>query len=204
MLISGFSPGGTSQAKDKEWDSARYADTIVSAGGLGAYSNAGIYNYTLQALTTATNLVAFSIILWSISATMDLGVFGVRIPGFLFWCAVGWALFGTGVMHLIGRKLSAQLFRQQAVEANFRFDLARVREYGEQIALLKGEPREIDRADRVFGVSNPSAWSSEHSRSDAADQAERTGLDLRTIAIAPIFDSYQDALHLEGIAEEKY
>ncbi|WP_313600917.1 NAD+ synthase [Aeromicrobium phoceense] len=57
-------------------------------------------------------------------------------------------------------------------------------------------------ADRVFGVSNPSAWSTEHSRSDAADQAERTGLDLRTIAIAPIFDSYQEALHLEGIAEE--
>nr|WP_223111040.1 NAD+ synthase [Aeromicrobium senzhongii] len=56
--------------------------------------------------------------------------------------------------------------------------------------------------DRVFGVSNPSEWSTEHSRSDAADQAQRTGLDLRTIPIAPIFDAYQDALHLEGIAEE--
>ncbi len=124
---------------------------ISGSGGLGAYTNAGIYNYTLQALTTATNLVAFSIILWQISATMDLTVFGVAIPGFLFWCAVLWALFGTGAMQLIGRKLSDQLFRQQAVEANFRFDLARVREYGEQIALLKGEDREIDRAGRVFG-----------------------------------------------------
>ena len=57
-------------------------------------------------------------------------------------------------------------------------------------------------ADRVFGVSNPSAWSTEHSRSDAADLAERTGLQLDTIAIAPIFDAYQDALHLDGIAEE--
>jgi len=56
--------------------------------------------------------------------------------------------------------------------------------------------------ERVFGVSNPSEWSTEHSRSDAADQAERTGLDLRTIAIAPIFDAYQDALSLDGIAEE--
>ncbi|GAA3530435.1 NAD+ synthase [Aeromicrobium flavum] len=56
--------------------------------------------------------------------------------------------------------------------------------------------------DRVFGVSNPSEWSTEHSRSDAADQAERTGLDLRTIPIAPIFDAYQDVLHLDGIAEE--
>jgi len=36
------------------------------------------------------------------------------------------------------------------VEANFRFDLARIREFGEQIALLKGENREIDRAAKVF------------------------------------------------------
>jgi NAD+ synthase (glutamine-hydrolysing) len=57
-------------------------------------------------------------------------------------------------------------------------------------------------ADRVFGVSNPSEWSTEHSRSDAADLAERTGLSLDTIAIAPIFDAYQDVLHLDGLAEE--
>ncbi len=56
--------------------------------------------------------------------------------------------------------------------------------------------------DRVFGVSNPSQWSSEHSKSDAADQAERTGLNLRTIAISPIFDEFQSALSLSGLAEE--
>ncbi|MGA8986989.1 NAD+ synthase [Aeromicrobium sp.] len=54
----------------------------------------------------------------------------------------------------------------------------------------------------VFGVSNPSAWSSEHSKSDAAEQARRTGLSLDTIPIAPIFDAYQEALHLDGLAEE--
>ena len=41
-------------------------------------------------------------------------------------------------------------FRQQVVEANFRFDLARIREYSEQIALLKGEAREIEHAGVVF------------------------------------------------------
>ena len=112
--------------------------------------NAGIYNYTIQAMTTATNLVAFSIILWGISRNMDMSVFGVPIPGFLFWVAILYAFFATGMMQLIGRSLSRLMFRQQAVEANFRFDLARIREFSEQIALLKGEPREIDRADRVF------------------------------------------------------
>jgi len=57
-------------------------------------------------------------------------------------------------------------------------------------------------ADKVFGVSNPSAWSTEHSRSDAAEQARRTGLTLQTVPIAPIFDQYQEALHLDGLAEE--
>ena len=115
------------------------------------YRNDGIYNYTIAAITTATNLVAFSIILWGISRTMDLSIFGLEIPGLLFWVAILYACFATGVMQLIGHPLSGLFFRQQAVEANFRFDLARVREYSEQIALLKGEEREIDRAGRVFG-----------------------------------------------------
>ena len=123
---------------------------ISGAGGVGAYQNAGIYNYTIQAMTTATNLVAFSIILWGISRNMDLSLFGIPIPGFLFWVAILYAFFATGMMHLIGRSLSRLMFRQQAVEADFRFDLARIREFSEQIALLKGEQREIDRADRVF------------------------------------------------------
>jgi vitamin B12/bleomycin/antimicrobial peptide transport system ATP-binding/permease protein len=124
---------------------------ISGAGGVGAYQNAGIYNYTIQAITTATNLVAFSIILWGISRNMNLSVLGVPIPGFLFWVAILYAIFATGMMHLIGRSLSRLMFRQQAVEADFRFDLARIREFSEQIALLKGEEREIDRANRVFG-----------------------------------------------------
>ena len=64
-------------------------------------------------------------------------------------CATLYAVFATGVMQSIGRRLTALYFKQQAVEANFRFDLARVREYGEQIALLKGEEREIDRSRRA-------------------------------------------------------
>jgi vitamin B12/bleomycin/antimicrobial peptide transport system ATP-binding/permease protein len=123
---------------------------ISGEGGRGTYMNVGIYNYTIQAVSTATNLVAFSIILWGISGAMDPTLFGVTIHGFLFWIAVLYACFATGMMHLIGRSLSRLMFRQQAVEANFRFDLARIREFSEQIALLKGEDREIDRAGRVF------------------------------------------------------
>jgi len=40
-------------------------------------------------------------------------------------------------------------------------------------------------ADRVHGVSMPSRYSSEHSRSDAAKLASNLGIDFRTIAIEP-------------------
>jgi NAD+ synthase (glutamine-hydrolysing) len=56
--------------------------------------------------------------------------------------------------------------------------------------------------DRVFGVSMPSVYSSEHSKDDAVDLAERTGLDLRTVPIAPMVDAFMNSLHLTGLAEE--
>jgi putative ATP-binding cassette transporter len=124
---------------------------FINGSGTGTNStNVGFYNYTIQAIQSATNLVSFSIILWTISRAMKVAVLGVEIPGLLFWIAILYACFATGAMHLIGRSLSALFFRQQAAEANFRFGLARIREYSEQIALLKGEDRETERAGEVF------------------------------------------------------
>ena len=57
-------------------------------------------------------------------------------------------------------------------------------------------------ADRVFGVSMPSQWSSDHSRSDADDLAERLGIDMRTEAIADIVSPVEEQLHLNGVAAE--
>jgi NAD+ synthase (glutamine-hydrolysing) len=56
--------------------------------------------------------------------------------------------------------------------------------------------------DAVYGISNPSAYSSQHSRDDAADLAERLGCHYRSIPIAPIVDAYLAAVPLTGLAEE--
>jgi NAD+ synthase (glutamine-hydrolysing) len=56
--------------------------------------------------------------------------------------------------------------------------------------------------DRVFAISLPSEYSSEHSKSDAQDLATRTGLNLRTISIAPLVKTYLAELGLTGLAEE--
>ena len=55
---------------------------------------------------------------------------------------------------------------------------------------------------RVFGIAMPSRYSSAHSVADAFDLAARTGLSIREVPIAPMFDAYMDALTLTGLAEE--
>lgn len=57
-------------------------------------------------------------------------------------------------------------------------------------------------ADRVVAVSLPSQHSSEHSRSDAAELAKRTGLDYRVEPIQPMVDAFLSNISLSGIAVE--
>ena len=57
-------------------------------------------------------------------------------------------------------------------------------------------------ADNVYGVSNPSDWSSEHSRTDAAELARRTGMHFDTVAIAPMVDVFTDHIGIDGLAVE--
>ena len=61
------------------------------------------------------------------------------IPGYLVWAALIYAIVGTALTHWIGRPLIPLNFTQQRYEADFRFNLVRVRENSEQIALLDGE-----------------------------------------------------------------
>jgi NAD+ synthase (glutamine-hydrolysing) len=56
--------------------------------------------------------------------------------------------------------------------------------------------------DAVYGVSMPSSYSSEHSRSDAADLGERTGLHYQVQPIGKMVDVFVGQLGLSGVAEE--
>ena len=54
----------------------------------------------------------------------------------------------------------------------------------------------------VHGVAMPSKYSSQHSQDDAADMAERTGMNFRSVPIAGVVEAFQTELQLSGIAEE--
>jgi NAD+ synthase (glutamine-hydrolysing) len=57
-------------------------------------------------------------------------------------------------------------------------------------------------AERVFGVSMPSKYSSDHSMSDADDLASRLGCHYRTEPIETMVGSFENQLHLSGLASE--
>ncbi len=56
--------------------------------------------------------------------------------------------------------------------------------------------------DRVFACAMPSEYSSEHSIADAYSLAERTGLSIRTVPIAPMVNAFLEQLGVTGLAEE--
>ena len=113
---------------------------------------------TVGLLSAIVTLFSFVIILWTLSAAAPLHLFGtsLAIPGYLVWAALLYAIVGTTLTHLVGWPLVGLNFRQQRFEADFRFNLVRVRENSEQIALLRGETDEREQLLDRFGrlVSN--------------------------------------------------
>lgn len=69
-------------------------------------------------------------------------------------------------------------------------------------ALTAAIARDALGPDTVHGVSMPSRYSSEHSRTDAADLAARLGINYEVVPIAPMVDAYLSAVKVEGVAEE--
>ena len=94
----------------------------------------------LSLLSNVVSLFSFLTILWSLSGSITL--FGINIPGYMVWVALIYSVLGTWLTHLVGRPLAAMNFRQQRVEADFRYALVRVRENVEGIALYHGEKEE--------------------------------------------------------------
>jgi putative ATP-binding cassette transporter len=108
-------------------------------------------------LRNIVSLVSFSVILWGVSG--DIEVFGFNIPSYMFWCALLYAIVGSWLTHLIGRRLIGLSNRQQRYEANLRFSMIRVRENSESIALYKGEANEHQQLSSRFGDIWRNYWS---------------------------------------------
>jgi putative ATP-binding cassette transporter len=107
----------------------------------------------LGLLSSIVTLISFVVILWGLSTAAPLVIAGTdfTVPGYLVWCALIYSALGTLLTHWIGKPLVALNFTKQRYEADFRFNLVRVRENSEQIALLRGDEAERQRLLDRFG-----------------------------------------------------
>ncbi len=129
-------------------DGADNPDQRIAEDVRGYINNT--YAFSISLISTLSNLVSFSIILWSIPAQFAIPGTDIIVPGLPFWVALIYSLVGTWLTHLIGRPLIRLDFKQEKYEADFRYTLARLREYGEQVALLNGERAERQHIGRRF------------------------------------------------------
>jgi vitamin B12/bleomycin/antimicrobial peptide transport system ATP-binding/permease protein len=95
-------------------------------------------------LNATVTLVTFIGVLWALSGPLKFSLAGseIIIPGYMVWGCILYALIGSLITHWVGRPLINLNFMQQRYEADFRFDLVRLRESSEQVALYQGEPSE--------------------------------------------------------------
>jgi len=107
-------------------------------------------------IANIATLASFVGILWGLSGQTEF--FGVSIPGYMVWIALAYAILGTALTHWVGKPLAALRFRQQRVEADFRYALVRFRENMEAVALYRGESEEKARFQTRFTVLTENWW----------------------------------------------
>ena len=115
---------------------------IAEDAQLLASHTLGLFTGGLRATVT---LVTFVAILWGLSGSLDVAVgeFTIRLPGYMVWVAILYAILGTWVTDWLGRPLVRLNFDRQRYEADFRFSLVRFRENTEGVALYRGEADEF-------------------------------------------------------------
>jgi putative ATP-binding cassette transporter len=104
----------------------RIAEDMRNFIGDSISGQQGVLQLGLDLLSNVVTLFSFLTILWGLSG--PLVVLGISVPGYMVWAALVYSALGTWATHLVGRPLAALNFRQQRVEADFRFALMRLRE----------------------------------------------------------------------------
>jgi putative ATP-binding cassette transporter len=86
-------------------------------------------NFLLLMLGAVIDVISFTGILWSISTSLSIGL-------------IIYAVFGTAVMVIFGKRLIVLNFNQLRKEADFRYGLVHIRDNAESIAFYRGEAQE--------------------------------------------------------------
>jgi putative ATP-binding cassette transporter len=94
-------------------------------------------DFLLMMLGAVIDVISFTGILWSISTSLSIGL-------------IIYAVFGTAVMVIFGKRLIVLNFNQLRKEADFRYGLVHIRDNAESIAFYRGEAQESVQAKNRF------------------------------------------------------
>lgn len=104
----------------------------------------------LGAIRSIATIFMFLLLLWTLSK--PIAMLGVTLHGQLVWFALVYAILGTWIAHLIGRRLTPLHKQQQKAEADFRFSLMRFLENTEGVALHRGEQEQAHEFTQRFAA----------------------------------------------------
>ncbi|CAF4305908.1 unnamed protein product, partial [Rotaria sp. Silwood2] len=117
---------------------------------------------TIGATHAIASFISHVFILWSLSDVIEIHVVeyvSYKIPGGLMWIAIVYAVLevhatisGTLITDRIGRNLMNLKYEQEHHEANFRYELARLRDHVESVALYHGELHEHASLTALFSA----------------------------------------------------
>jgi len=93
--------------------------------------------FLLLILGAVIDIISFTGILWSISKGLSIGL-------------IIYAVFGTTVMVIFGKRLIFLNFNQLSKEADFRYGLVHIRDNAESIAFYRGEAQESVQVKQRF------------------------------------------------------
>ena len=93
--------------------------------------------------------LAFLSILWIVAGSLEIGLGGVgfALPGYMVWVAIAYAVIASTATFFVGHPLIGLVERKNGAEADLRYELTRVRENAENIALIGGDEEESIRLD---------------------------------------------------------
>jgi vitamin B12/bleomycin/antimicrobial peptide transport system ATP-binding/permease protein len=128
--LSMTSPLGVNPDQRLHEDARKLAEMTTSL-------SIGLFNATIL-------LVSFIGVLWGLSSdfVLKLGDWSIRIPGYMVWGAILYALAASLLSRLVGHRLSNLNAERYAREADLRFSLMRANENLEAIAVARGEDAE--------------------------------------------------------------
>lgn len=88
-------------------------------------------------LDAVVSLITFTVMLWTLSGTLAL--FGIEVPRAMVFLVYIYVAVATVFAVWLGRPLIRLNFLNERFNADFRYALIRLREYGENIAFYRGE-----------------------------------------------------------------